>query len=104
MKDQLDIFDPEAIYPTGVKPERKKTKKSFLEMTKEEQKEEYKQRLENTRVNRYVNNLHTRDNYVQRLEHQLINLKSLVSFNKLDKQVEEYEKKLKEINEKKSKT
>ncbi len=103
MKDPVDIFDPEAIYPINAKPERKKTKKSVLEMTKEEQREHYKQRLENARVNRYVNNLHTRDNYVSRLEQQLINLKSFVSFNKLDKQVEEYEKKLKEINEKKSK-
>ena len=34
MKDPVDIFDPEAIYPSGVKPERKKTIKSVLEMTK----------------------------------------------------------------------
>ena len=42
-----------------------------------------------------------RDKYVRRLEDQLVDLKSFVSFNKLEPDLEKYRNKVKEINEKK---
>ena len=70
----------------------------------EEQRAYFKQRAEDARVNRYVNNLSARDIYVKRLEDQLVNLTSFVTFNKLEKAVEEYKQKAKAINDKNKKT
>ena len=60
--------------------------------------------MSENRINRYVNNLSARDIYVKRLEDQLVNLTSFVTFNKLEKAVEEYKQKAKAINDKNKKT
>ena len=44
--DINDIFDPEAIYPAGGKLERKKGPKTVFEMSKAEQREYFKQKIE----------------------------------------------------------
>ena len=102
--DINDIFDPEAIYPVGGKPERKKEIKTVFEMSKAEQREYFKQKIEDQRTKRFINNLSARDLYVKKLEDQLVNLKSFVAFNKLENQVEDYEQKVKAIHDKKKKT
>ena len=99
-KGTLDIFDPENWHPAN----RPKKEKPVHEMSREEQRAYFKQRAEDNRINRYVNNLSARDIYVKKLEDQLVNLKSFVAFNKLDKQVEEYRIKAKAINDKNKKT
>ena len=102
--DINDIFDPEAIYPAGGKPERKKEPKTVFEMSKAEQREYFKQKIEDQRTKRFINNLSAKDLYVKKLEDQLVNLKSFVAFNKLENQVEDYEQKVKAIHDKKKKT
>ena len=106
-KGTLDIFDPENWHPAN-RPARKKEEpqkeKPVHEMSREEQRAYFKQRAEDNRINRYVNNLSARDIYVKKLEDQLVNLKSFVAFNKLDKAVEEYKIKAKAINDKNKKT
>ena len=100
--DPLDIFDPKHIYPTqDSAPERDKGKKSILNMNTKELREHFKQKREEDRVKKHVNNLHARDEYVRRLEDQLVDLKSFVSFNKLEPDLEKYRNKVKQINEKK---
>ena len=73
-KGTLDIFDPENWHPAN-RPARKK---------EEPQKEKPVHEMSR--------------------EEQLVNLKSFVAFNKLDKQVEEYRIKAKAINDKNKKT
>jgi hypothetical protein len=106
-KGTLDIFDPENWHPAN-RPARKKEEpqkeKPVHEMSREEQRAYFKQKAEDNRINRYVNNLSARDIYVKKLEDQLVDLKSFVAFNKLDKQVEEYRIKAKAINDKSKKT
>ena len=106
-KGTIDIFDPEFWHPAN-KPERTKEiqqkEKPVHQMNRKEQREYFKQRAEDQRVNRYVNNLSARDVYVRSLEDQLVNLKSFVAFNKLEPAVEDYRKKAKAINDKKKKT
>ena len=106
-KGTLDIFDPENWHPAN-RPARKKEEpqkeKPVHEMSREEQRAYFKQRAEDNRINRYVNNLSARDIYVKKLEDQLVNLKSFVAFNKLESAVEEYKQKAKAINDKNKKT
>ena len=106
-KGTLDIFDPENWHPAN-RPARKKEEpqkeKPVHEMSREEQRAYFKQRAEDNRINRYVNNLSARDIYVKKLEDQLVNLKSFVAFNKLEPAVEEYKQKAKAINDKNKKT
>tara|TARA_Y100000401_G_C8190081_1_gene158297 strand:+ start:135 stop:473 length:339 start_codon:yes stop_codon:yes gene_type:complete len=106
-KGTLDIFDPENWHPAN-RPARKKEEpqkeKPVHEMSREEQRAYFKQRAEDNRINRYVNNLSARDIYVKKLEDQLVNLKSFVAFNKLETAVEEYKQKAKAINDKNKKT
>ena len=78
--------------------------KSVFEMNSKEQRAYYKQRSEDARINRYVNNLSARDIYVKNLEDKLINLQSYVQFNKLEEDVEKYRLRAKAINEKNKKT
>jgi len=102
----IDIFDPENWHPAN-RPKREvesKKEKSVSEMNSKEQRAYFKQRAEDARVNRYVNNLSARDRYVKTLEDQLVNLKSFVAFNKLEPAVEEYKQKAKAINDKNKKT
>ena len=101
--DINDIFDPEAIYPAGGKPERKKGPKTVFEMSKAEQREYFKQKIEDQRTKRFINNLSAKDHYVKRLEDQLVHLKTFVAHNKLEPQVKEFEKQLEKLNEKKNK-
>ena len=91
--DINDIFDPEAIYPAGGKPERKKGPKTVFEMSK----------AEHQRTKRFINNLSAKDLYVKKLEDQLVHLKTFVAHNKLEPQVKEFEKRLEKLNEKKNK-
>ena len=106
-KGTLDIFDPENWHPAN-RPARKKEEpqkeKPVHEMSREEQRAYFKQRAEDNRINRYVNNLSARDIYVKKLEDQLVNLKSFVAFNKLEPAVKDYEQKIKAINDKNKKT
>ena len=106
-KGTLDIFDPENWHPAN-RPARKKEEpqkeKPVHEMSREEQRAYFKQKAEDNRINRYVNNLSARDIYVKKLEDQLVNLKSFVAFNKLETAVEEYKQKAKAINDKNKKT
>ena len=106
-KGTLDIFDPENWHPAN-RPARKKEEpqkeKPVHEMSREEQRAYFKQKAEDNRINRYVNNLSARDIYVKKLEDQLVNLKSFVAFNKLEPAVEEYKQKAKAINDKNKKT
>ena len=106
-KGTLDIFDPENWHPAN-RPARKKEEpqkeKPVHEMSREEQRAYFKQRAEDNRINRYVNNLSARDIYVKKLEDQLVDLKSFVAFNKLEPAVEEYKQKAKAINDKNKKT
>ena len=106
-KGTLDIFDPENWHPAN-RPARKKEEpqkeKPVHEMSRQEQRAYFKQRAEDNRINRYVNNLSARDIYVKKLEDQLVNLKSFVAFNKLEPAVEEYKQKAKAINDKNKKT
>ena len=59
--DINDIFDPEAIYPAGGKPERKKGPKTVFEMSKAEQREYFKQKIEDQRTKRFINNLSAKE-------------------------------------------
>ena len=106
-KGTIDIFDPENWHPAN-RPARKKEEpqkeKPVHEMSREEQRAYFKQKAEDNRINRYVNNLSARDIYVKKLEDQLVNLKSFVAFNKLETAVEEYKQKAKAINDKNKKT
>ena len=106
-KGTLDIFDPENWHPAN-RPARKKEEpqkeKPVHEMSREEQRAYFKQKAEDNRINRYVNNLSARDIYVKKLEDQLVNLKSFVAFNKLEPAVKDYEQKIKAINDKNKKT
>ena len=102
----IDIFDPENWHPAN-RPKREvesKKEKSVSEMNSKEQRAYFKQRAEDARVNRYVNNLSAKDRYVKTLEDQLVNLKSFVAFNKLEPAVKDYEQKIKAINDKNKKT
>mgnify|MGYP003127138391 CR=1 FL=1 len=106
MSDPIDIFDPKNWHPAN-KPKKEvesQKEKPVHQMNRQEQREYFKQRAEDQRVNRYVNNLSARDVYVRSLEDQLVNLKSFVAFNKLEPAVEDYRKKAKAINDKKKKT
>ena len=106
-KGTLDIFDPENWHPAN-RPARKKEEpqkeKPVHEMSREEQRAYFKQRAEDNRINRYVNNLSARDIYVKKLEDQLVDLKSFVAFNKLEPAVEEYKQRARAINDKNKKT
>ena len=78
-KGTLDIFDPENWHPAN-RPARKKEEpqkeKPVHEMSREEQRAYFKQKAEDNRINRYVNNLSARDIYVKKLEDQLVNDKN----------------------------
>ena len=106
-KGTLDIFDPENWHPAN-RPARKKEEpqkeKPVHEMSRQEQRAYFKQRAEDNRINRYVNNLSARDIYVKKLEDQLVDLKSFVAFNKLEPAVEEYKQRARAINDKNKKT
>ena len=102
----IDIFDPKN-WPPANRPKKEvesQKEKSVSEMNSKEQRAYFKQRAEDARVNRYVNNLSAKDRYVKTLEDQLVNLKSFVAFNKLEPQVKDYEQKIKAINDKNKKT
>jgi pyridoxine/pyridoxamine 5'-phosphate oxidase len=103
MSDPIDIFDPKHWHPAN-KADKKEEQKPVTEMNSKEQRAYFKQRAEDARINRYVNNLSARDRYVKTLEDQLVNLKSFVAFNKLEPQVKDYEQKIKAINDKNKKT
>ena len=107
MSDPIDIFDPKNWHPAN-RPARKKEEpqkeKPVHEMSSQEQRAYFKQRAEDARINRYVNNLSAKDRYVKTLEDQLVNLKSFVAFNKLEPAVKDYEQKIKAINDKNKKT
>ena len=102
----IDIFDPENWYPANSpkKEVESQKEKSVSEMNSKEQRAYFKQRAEDARINRYVNNLSAKDRYVKTLEDQLVNLKSFVAFNKLEPAVKDYEQKIKAINDKNKKT
>ena len=106
MSDPIDIFDPKNWHPAN-KPKKEvesQKEKSVTEMNCKEQRAYFKQRAEDARINRYVNNLSAKDRYVKTLEDQLVNLKSFVAFNKLEPAVKDYEQKIKAINDKNKKT
>jgi len=100
--DPLDIFDPKHIYPTGAgvkkKEEQKEKVKSPYEMNRQELREYYKNKREEDRVKRYVNNLHASDEYVRRLEDQLVTTKAFIKFNNLEPDLEKYKQKVQEVN------
>ena len=105
-KGTIDIFDPDVWHPAN-KPKKEvesQKEKSVFEMNSKEQRAYNKQRSEDARINRYVNNLSAKDRYVKTLEDQLVNLKSFVAFNKLEPAVKDYEQKIKAINDKNKKT
>tara|TARA_R100000773_G_C4159895_1_gene78231 strand:- start:330 stop:665 length:336 start_codon:yes stop_codon:yes gene_type:complete len=105
-KGTIDIFDPDVWHPAN-KPKKEvesQKEKSVFEMNSKEQRAYYKQRSEDARINRYVNNLSARDIYVKNLEDKLINLQSYVQFNRLEEDVEKYRLRAKAINEKNKKT
>ena len=103
MSDPIDIFDPKHWHPAN-KADKKEEQKPVTEMNSKEQRAYFKQRAEDARINRYVNNLSAKDRYVKTLEDQLVNLKSFVAFNKLEPAVKDYEQKIKAINDKNKKT
>ena len=61
-------------------------------------KEYYKNKREEDRVKRYVNNLHASDEYVRRLEDQLVMTRAFITYNKLEPDLEKYKQKVQEVN------
>ena len=49
-------------------------------------------------MKRYVNNLHASDEYVRRLEDQLVTTKAFIKFNNLEPDLEKYKQKVQEVN------
>ena len=103
--DPLDIFDPKHIYPTGAGAKKKEEQKeqtekvkSPYEMNRQELREYYKNKREEDRVKRYVSNLHASDEYVRRLEDQLVMAKAFITYNKLEPDLEKYKQKVQEVN------
>ena len=67
-------------------------------MNRQELREYYRKKREEDKINRTVNKLHIRDDYVRRLEDQLVNARGFINFHKLEDDFKKYKIKVQEVN------
>jgi len=82
--DDLDIFDPELIYPSEIRGDRpKQVEENKLPLTKAQQRELYKTKAKERSDKRRINHIIATDSYVQSLETELINARVYLNVKNL---------------------
>ena len=98
--DEIDIFDPNLIYPSETKlkekeAERKKEKPSLL-VSKEDYRKQLRDQADRRRTLRHINNVRATDEYVRSLERQVVDAKTYLTVKNLDNDFEKFNKQIKE--------
>lgn len=82
--DDLDIFDPELIYPSEIRGDRpKQVEEKKLPLTKAEQRKLYQAKAKERSDKRRINHIRATDDYVQSLETELINARVYLNVKNL---------------------
>ena len=80
--DDLDIFNPEYIYPSEIRGDRPKpVEEKKLPLTREEQRKLYKQQAQERSDRRRINNIRATDSYGQSWEKELIDAREYGNVN-----------------------
>ena len=98
--DEIDIFDPNLIYPSETKlkekeAERKKEKPSLL-ISKEDYRKQLRDQADRRKTLRHINNVRATDEYVKSLERQVVDAKTYLAVKNLDNDFENFNKQIKE--------
>tara|TARA_R110001599_G_scaffold103784_2_gene264084 strand:+ start:196 stop:525 length:330 start_codon:yes stop_codon:yes gene_type:complete len=104
--DDLDIFDPDLIYPSEVRGDKHKPlvkEKTLTELNPTERRQLYKDESEKRRINRQLDKLRINDQYVRSLERQVVESKTYLAVKDLNTDFNEFTKKYKELKNDKEK-
>ena len=94
--DDLDIFNPEYIYPSEIRGDRPKpVEEKKLPLTREEQRKLHKQQAQERSDRRRINHIRATDSYVQSLEKEIVQSRTYLAVKNLKEDFNEFTNKYK---------